>query len=41
MPDHPVKESECPFKNILNRTEKIFLVVVTVDKTSGSKFAMV
>jgi UDP-galactose transporter B1 len=39
MPDHPVKESECPFKKILNRTEKILRVVVTVDKISGSTLA--
>jgi hypothetical protein len=41
MPVHPVNESECPFKKILSKTEKIFLVVVTVESTSGSKFAIV
>ena len=36
-PNHPVMERECPLYKILNNTEKIFRVVVTVDKTRGSK----
>jgi hypothetical protein len=41
IPDHPVKERACPFNTMLRITENILRVVVTVDRTSGSKFEMV
>lgn len=41
MPDQPSPESEFPLKKILSRTEKIFRVVVTVERIRGSKLIQV
>lgn len=41
IPDHPTADRECPLRKIDNNTEKIFRVVVTVLRTSGSKLAIV
>lgn len=41
IPDQPNMDNELPLKKMDNKTEKIFLVVVTVDSTSGSKWAKV
>jgi hypothetical protein len=41
IPDHPINDKLCPFRKIDSNTLKIFRVVVTVDRTSGSKLAIV
>jgi hypothetical protein len=41
MPDHPINDKEWPFKKMDSSTEKILRVVVTVERTRGSKLAMV